>query len=68
MADKYTTAVAIAGHEVAKAADDHMRALRGLLAAGKIDMTGDAATCEMLAHGMERLERAIATHKAVVKG
>lgn len=64
----YQTSVAIAGNEVAKAADAHMRALRGLLQSGAIDLTGDEATCEMLAHGMARLEATIAAHKKIVKG
>lgn len=68
MSEKYTTAVAIAGNAVAKAADAHMRSLRGLLQSGAIDLTGDESTCELLAHGMERLEVAIATYKAVVAG
>ena len=68
MKPDYTIQVALAGDAVAKAADAHMRALRGLLLSGKMDLTGDAETCEMIAAGMKRLEDAIAAHKAIVKG
>ncbi len=68
MTDEYTTRVVIAGHEVAKAANDHVRALRGLLLSGKICLTGDAATCEMVAHGIDRLEKAVRVYQSTAKG
>lgn len=68
MTDKYTISVVIAGNEVAKAADDHLRGLRGLLRSGKITFTGDSDVCEMVAHGFERLEKAVSAHQSIVKG
>ena len=66
--DKYHVAVALAGVEVTKAADAHIRALRGLMLSGKLHLTADYATCEMIAAGIERLERAISVHKKVTAG
>lgn len=64
----YTIQVALAGKEVAKAARDHVRGMRGLIEAGRLDLTGDGDACEMVAAGITRLERALAVLEATVQG
>ena len=68
MKPDYTIQIAIAGNEVAKAARDHVRALRGLIQNGQLEMTGSAEVCEMVAVGIERIERALLVFDDVVKG
>ncbi len=64
----YTIQVALAGKEVAKAARDHVRGMRGLIEAGLLDLTGDGDACEMIAAGLTRLERAIAMFDTAAQG